>query len=111
MNSVYCGQNLNIFSNHPICLSIDNAALLGPSDKVVVGLGALRALLPLALAVSCPEVPGHAPVSGGAQGSALLSRLQILILPDSISVADLDVLLEDAGVDRGAALPAAPAPA
>ena len=111
MNSVGCDQNLNIFPNHDICLSTDNAALLGPSDKVAVGLLALCAPLPLAHAVSDPEVPGHTPFSGGAQISTSFSRLQLLIFPGSLSIADLDVLLEDTGVSGGATLPAAPAPA
>ena len=87
------------------------SALLGASDKVLVGLGALQALLAVAHPIPGPEVPSNAFCSGGAEISASLSRLHLHIPPSLVPVTEHDLILEDAGVSRGATLAATPAPA
>ena len=65
----------------------------------------------MAHSIPGPEVPSNAFCSGGAEISASLSRLHLLIPPSFVPVAEHDLLLEDAGVSRGATVAATPAPA
>ena len=113
---MFCDQNLDVFPNHSLnnnnslCKPL-HSALLSASNKLVVWLGALHALFALAHPVCGPEVPSHASVSGGAEGSAGASGLHNRILANSVPVADLDLPLEHAGVSGSATVAATPAPA